>query len=82
MITLLGHNWKRGDELFVRAQLIEACSDAFQISIEDYPRFAATVWVPVREVARREDIDLLLYPRRGDLKFRDRAVNPDYLRER
>jgi hypothetical protein len=54
MIAL--QNYKRGDEMFIRASFEEGCSDAFQMRVEDFPKFGVTLWVPVREVARLEDI--------------------------
>jgi hypothetical protein len=53
-----------GSEAFLRVMVIEACSDDFHIRIEDYPRGSTRLWVPAREVARREDIDLMPAARR------------------
>lgn len=49
-----------GETVFVRATVLNPCSDTFQIRIEDYPYYAFTVWAPVSEIARAEDIGLLL----------------------
>ena len=59
---------QKGDAVFIRASVEEACSDAFQVKIEDYPLFGVTIWVPVREVARLEDIGRMAPMRRWDLK--------------
>ncbi len=48
-----------GDLVFVRAVVIDPCSDLFQVRIEDYPKFAITTWVPASEIARSEDIERL-----------------------
>lgn len=53
-----------GDEVFIRAQVLQACSDAFQVRVLDYPNMAVTVWVPARECAKAEDIGRLLPQRR------------------
>jgi hypothetical protein len=76
MNALLGHNWARGDELFVRASLEQACSDAFQVRIEDFPKFGVTIWVPVREIARLDDISQMAPMRRYDLKYLYAEINP------
>lgn len=71
-------NYLVGDEVFVRATVILACSDAFQVRIEDYPSgMAMTTWVPRSEVADQEDIAFLKPPRRRDLKYLDPAYGGD-----
>jgi hypothetical protein len=62
-------NYSKGDDVFVRAAVEQACSDAFQVRIEDYPHFGVTIWVPVREVARLEDIGRMAPMRRWNLKY-------------
>lgn len=57
-----------GDLAFVRATILETCSDAFKVRFEDYPRFICTQWVPATEVARAADIGLLRPIRRVGLK--------------
>jgi len=46
----------KGDTVFIRATVIEACSDAFKVRIEDYPNLIITTWVPAGEVSRAVDI--------------------------
>jgi hypothetical protein len=53
-----------GDTVFVRALVLEACSDAFQVRIED-DRMALTTWVPSSECALAADIGELKPPRRA-----------------
>jgi hypothetical protein len=64
-----------GDTVFVRATVLQACSDAFQIRIEDFPTITITTWAPPSEIAKVEDIALLKPIRRGDLKYLDPAYN-------
>jgi hypothetical protein len=51
-------SWKcrAGDTVFVRATVLEACSDTFNVAIDDFVGFALRVWVPASECARHEDI--------------------------
>lgn len=56
---------REGDEVFVRAVVLEAASDAFRVRIEDHPVMTVTTWVPVSEVAKPEDIGALDRPRRA-----------------
>jgi hypothetical protein len=53
-----------GSEAFLRIMVIEAGSVDFHIRIEDHPRSSTRLWVPAREVARREDIDRMPPARR------------------
>jgi hypothetical protein len=54
-----------GDTVFVRATVIEAASDYFQILIDDGKFMSITSWAPACEVARFEDIGQLKPIRRG-----------------
>ena len=45
-----------GDIVYVRARVLVAASDAFQIRIEHFPEYAFTTWAPPSEIARLEDI--------------------------
>lgn len=51
--------YQAGDIVFVRAVVLDPCSDVFQVRIEDYPKIAITTWVPASEIAKAEDIDRL-----------------------
>ena len=62
-----------GDTICVRATVIEACSDAFQVVVDDGTSMAITCWVPVSECARHEDVHLLKPPRRRTAWHRDRG---------
>jgi len=59
----------KGDIVFVRATVVEACSDAFQVRFEDYPTLVVTTWVPAREVALAADVDKLPPLRNCDLRY-------------
>lgn len=48
--------YQAGDIVFVRAVVIDPCSDVFQIRIEDYPKISITTWVPASEIAKPHDI--------------------------
>lgn len=48
---------REGDLVFVRATVLEACSDGFKVLIHD--GIAINIWLPVSEIARQEDIHLL-----------------------
>lgn len=48
-----------GDIVFVRARVLVAAADAFQIRIEHFPEYAFTTWAPPSEIARFEDIPRL-----------------------
>ena len=52
-------NCQQGEVVFIRATVLQACSDAFQVRIEGYPGLAITTWAPVSEIAKAEDIALL-----------------------
>ena len=58
--------WKYlpGDTVFVRATVVEAASDYFKVCIEDDATMSITTWVPIGELARREDLDQLKPPGR------------------
>ena len=45
-----------GDTVYVRATVLLAASDFFQVLIDDGTAIAITTWVPSRECARHEDI--------------------------
>lgn len=62
-------NCKEGDIVFARATVVEAASDYFKLRFEDYPQYVITACVPAREVAKLEDLERLLPPRRRDLKY-------------
>ena len=61
-----------GETVFVRALVLEACSDTFRVRIEDNSSsMVVTTWVPAGEIARHEDIgELKLIRRIG--RFLDR----------
>lgn len=63
--------WKcrAGDTVFVRALVVEAASDYFQIQIEGNS-YGVTIWVPASECALQPDV--------GDLKPIRRA-NPRHI---
>ena len=67
--------YQKGDQVFIRATVLEACSDCFQVRIEDFPTVTITTWAPVSEIAKAEHIILLKPMRRGDLKYLDPAYN-------
>jgi hypothetical protein len=67
--------YQAGDEIFIRATVLQACSDAFQVRIEDFPNLTITTWAPVSEIAKMEDIERLKPRRRRDLKYLDAARN-------
>ena len=60
------HSWKYrpGDTVFVRAIVVECHPDYFQVCIQDDSTMSITSWVPIGELARREDIDQLKPPGR------------------
>jgi hypothetical protein len=68
-------NCKEGDEVYIRAVVLRACSDAFQVRIEDHPTLTVTQWVPACEVSKKEDIGDLHPVRQPDLKYLDPAYN-------
>lgn len=51
---------QNGDMVFVRAQVLQACSDAFQVQVCDFPFMTVTCWVPARECSKVEDIGRLM----------------------
>lgn len=53
-----------GEMVFVRATVLHACSDTFQLRIEDFPKYSFTIWAPVSEIARAHDIGRLLPSKR------------------
>lgn len=46
-----------GDIVFIRAVVIEAMPDLFQVRIEDFPNLSITTYVPASEIAKLDDID-------------------------
>ena len=68
-------NCQEGDIVFIRATVLRACSDAFQVRIEDFPTLTITTWAPSSEIAKAEDIPLLKQIRQPDLKYLDPAYN-------
>nr|WP_311538594.1 hypothetical protein [uncultured Bradyrhizobium sp.] len=48
-----------GDTVFVRATVLSAGTDFFQVLIDDGVALSITNWVPARECAKREDIGRL-----------------------
>lgn len=48
-----------GDTIYVRATVLQAGSDCFQVLIDDGFRLSITSWVPSGECARHEDIGQL-----------------------
>jgi hypothetical protein len=65
--------YQSGETVYIRATVLQACSDAFQVRIEDYPNLTITTWAPVSEIAKPEDIARLRPVRRPDLKYLDPA---------
>lgn len=61
-----------GDTVFIRATVIEAGSDYFQVLVDDVLKFSITCWVPARECARHEDIGELKPPRRANPRHIER----------
>lgn len=68
-------NCREGDIVYIRATVLSACSDAFQVRIEDYPNLVITTWAPAREIAKAEDIHLLKAMHRWDLSHQDPHYN-------
>jgi hypothetical protein len=66
-------NCQEGDTVYVRATVVQAASDFFEIRIEDYPNWVVKAHVPVSEVAKAEDISGLRMQRRRDLKYLEMA---------
>lgn len=64
-----------GDTIYIRATVLEACSDYFKVRIEDFPSIAITTFVPVSEIAKADDIAGMRMPHRSDLKYLDPAHN-------
>jgi hypothetical protein len=64
---------QKGDTVFVRATVIEAAPDVFQVRFED-SRMAVTTWVPSCECARLADL--------AELPLRESADGLDWLRRR
>lgn len=56
-----------GDTVFIRATVVSAGTDFFQVLIDDGVKLAITNWVPARECAKHEDIGELkpIVRRRG-----------------
>lgn len=52
-------NCTEGDVVFVRATVVEACSDFFTLRIENFPKYKFTAFAPTSEIAKREDIDAM-----------------------
>jgi hypothetical protein len=50
---------QEGDTVYVRATVLAAGSDYFQVLIDDGHRLSITSWVPAGECARHEDIGRL-----------------------
>jgi hypothetical protein len=50
-----------GDEVFIRAVVVEPMSDCFKVRIEDQ-QMSLTTFVPAREIASFEDIPMMLPP--------------------
>lgn len=47
---------RAGDVIFVRAVVLEAASDCFQVRFDDGGYYVLTTWVPAGECAKAEDI--------------------------
>jgi hypothetical protein len=62
---------KAGDTVFVRALVIEAASDYFQVQIEG-DAYGVTVWVPAGECALQPDVGELKPIRRANPRHIDR----------
>jgi hypothetical protein len=52
-------NCQAGDTIFVRATVLEAGSNYFQVLIEDNSTLSVTAYVPASECAKHEDIGQL-----------------------
>lgn len=48
-----------GDTVFIRATVIEAGSDYFQVLVDDGKYLSITSWVPAGECSKHEDIGQL-----------------------
>jgi hypothetical protein len=63
-------NCREGDVVFIRATVLEACSDQFQVVIDDRLGLSVTAWLPAAEIAKAEDMGHLKpMRRRVDLKY-------------
>jgi hypothetical protein len=58
-------NCREGDVVFVRATVVHACPELFQVRIEDHPSLTVTTWLPASEIAKAEDIAALRPMRRA-----------------
>lgn len=56
---------QEGDTVFVRATVLVAADDYFQVRIDDGVAMVLTTWVPARECAKHEDIEELRPIRRS-----------------
>lgn len=54
-----------GDTIYIRATVLEAGSDYFQVLVDDGKYLAITSWVPAGECARHQDIGRLKPIRRA-----------------
>jgi hypothetical protein len=70
-VAMPHRNYQSGETVYIRATVLQACSDAFQVRIEDYPNLTITTWAPVSEIAKPEDIARLRPVRRSDLNYLD-----------
>jgi len=50
---------QEGDTVFIRATVVSAGSDFFQVLIDDGELLSITAWVPARECAKPADIGRL-----------------------
>jgi hypothetical protein len=51
--------YREGDTVYVRARVVSAGSDFFQVVVDDGELLSITQWVPARECAKPEDIGRL-----------------------
>ncbi len=61
-----------GDTVFIRATVLEAGSDYFQVLIDDGLKFSITAWVPAVECAPAAEVHLLKPIRRRSRWYIDR----------
>lgn len=69
-------SYQPGEEVFVRAIVLEHCSTTSRggvgvVRFEDYPNFAITAYAPVSEIARANEIASLAPLRRPNLAIEE-----------
>lgn len=58
-------DYLEGDEVFVRATVLSAEADCYQLRVERFPDRIFTFWAPVSEIAKPRDIPRLSPMRRA-----------------